>query len=66
MIDKVKQFAIKQGYNEIKKLENWNGYEVYEPIMGEDAIIGIPLVIMVKGNNIRMSSIEEAFRYMDR
>ena len=66
MIDKVKQFAIKQGYNDIKKLENWNGYEVYEPIMGEDAIIGIPLVIMVKGNNIRMSSIEEAFRYMDR
>lgn len=66
MIDKVKQFAIKQGYSEIKKLENWNGYEVYEPIMGEDAIIGIPLVIMVKGNNIRMSSIEEAFRYMDR
>ena len=66
MIDKVKQFAIKQGYKDIKKLENWNGYEIYEPIMGEDAIIGIPLVIMVKGNNIRMSSIEEAFRYMDR
>lgn len=62
----VKEFAIKQGYNDVKKLENWKGYDIYEPILYDDAIIGIPLVIMVKGSEMRMSTIKEAFEYMDR
>lgn len=60
------EYAKSKGYNDIRKLESWKGYEIYEPILYEDAIIGIPFVIMVKGNNIRMSTINETFEYMNR
>ena len=67
MIDKVIEYAKSKGYNDIRQLESWKGYEIYEPILlHEDAIIGIPFVIMVKGNNIRMSTINETFEYMNR
>ena len=66
MIDKVMEYAKSKGYNDIRQLESWNGYEIFEPILHEDAIIGIPFVIMVKGNNIRMSTPKETFEYMDR
>ena len=66
-IGKVKQFAIKHGYKTVEKLAPWNGYEVYEPIMDEKetAFIGPPLLILVKGDTIRMSTEEEAFQQMD-
>ena len=66
-LEKVKQFAIEQGYKTVEKLEQWNGYEVYEPIMDENEIsdIGQPLLILVKENTIRMSTEEEAFQQME-
>ena len=66
MIEKVKRYAVEHGYNDVKKIESWKGYDIYEPLLHDDAIIGIPLLIMVKGNKIRMSTIKEAFDYMDR
>ena len=66
-MEKVIQFAKKQGYETVKKLSPWNGYEVYEPIMNEKEVsfIGPPLLILVKGETIRMSTEEEAFKQMD-
>ncbi len=54
-------FAKKKGYDNIQFLKKWNGYECYEPLFDnvEILFIGLPLVIMVKGNEIRMSTIEE-------
>ena len=62
-MDKVKEFAKKQGYDDVIYLREWNGFKVYEPVFeGEGvAYIGPPLVVLVKGENIRMSSVEEAF-----
>lgn len=60
-------FAKKNGYETAKKLNNWNGYECYEPIMDskKEAEIGPPLLILVKGESIRMSTVEESFQQMD-
>ena len=63
---KIKQFAKDNGYETVKKLKHWNGYEVYEPIMekGTISFIGPPLVILVKGDEIRMSTVDEAYKQL--
>lgn len=65
--EKIKQFAKEHGYVTVERLKDWNGYECYEPIMDrkEIAEIGPPLLILVKGDTIRMSTVEEAFQQMD-
>lgn len=66
-IEKVKAFAKKNGYETAEKLNSWNGYECYEPIMDskKETAVGPPLLILVKGENIRMSTPDEAFQQMD-
>lgn len=63
----VLEFAKEQGYNSISKLCDWGEYEVYEPLVFEDAVadVGLPLVILVKGKDVRMSTVNEAFEIMD-
>lgn len=62
----IKQFAKKYGYETVKKLKPWNGYECYEPVMDESEVaeIGPPLLILVKGDVIRMSTVEEAYQQL--
>lgn len=63
---KVKQFAQEQGYETVKKLKPWNGYERYEPIADSACVsfIGPPLLILVKDDKIRMSTVEEAYQQL--
>ena len=68
--DKVKEYAVAQGYESFVYYGEWDGYQVYEPVYpsgeGEDyACVGIPLVILVKEGEIRMSDIDETFRFYD-
>ncbi len=62
----VEAFAKKQGYETVNPLEPWRGYDVYEPVEndGEIAYIGTPMIILVKGNEIRMSTLEEAYQQL--
>jgi len=65
--NKIIAFAKKNGYETAEKLNDWNGYECYEPIMDSNKVsaIGPPLLILVKGESIRMSTVEEAFQQID-
>lgn len=68
-VQKIKEFAMSMGYAGVERLDNWRGFEVYEPIpagakAGEYSCVGLPLVILVKGEKIRMSTPEEAFQQM--
>ena len=59
----IKQFAIAQGYEDIRKSrKKYKNYEVYEPLWSDsnECIVGLPLVILVQGENIRMSTADEA------
>ena len=67
-IKQVKAFAKEQGYKDVKYIDKWRGFDVYEPIYSDTediAYIGLPYVILVKGDNIRMSTEEEAFAFLD-
>lgn len=59
------EFAVMNGYPQIMKAKNWRGYEVYEPVFFEPMYIGLPLIILVKGDSIRLSSVDEAFAYLE-
>lgn len=69
-IERVNQFAILNGYYGAEPLGKWRGYDIYEPIMspnkdGDISHIGLPLLIMVRGDLIRMSSPEEGLAQLD-
>lgn len=68
-LKKVLSFAEQHGYADIEPLGDWNGFTLYEPVYSEDtdepAIIGLPLLILVKGGTVRLSTPDEAFAYID-
>ena len=64
-------FAEKQGYDDVLPLGRWKEYDAYEPIFDDTddenpAMVGPPLIILVKGDTIRMSTEEEAFEQMEQ
>lgn len=62
------EFARKQGYEAVTFWKKWNGYDCYEPIFFLEqpvSYIGLPLMILVKGETIRMSTPEEAMDMLD-
>jgi hypothetical protein len=62
----VKEFAKKQGYVDALPLGKWHGYDAYEPVFdGDIAYVGPPLMILAKGNEMRMSTPEEGYQQMD-
>lgn len=67
---KILEFAKKQGYDGVEPLGQWRGYDIFEPTFDqaseeEPAIVGPPLMIMVQGETIRMSTEEESFEQID-
>lgn len=60
-------FAAEQGYDDVRSLGSWQGYDAYEPVFhgDEPAVVGLPLMILVRDGQVRMSTPEEAFAQMD-
>ncbi len=71
MIDnKIISFARENGYDTALPLGKWKKYDAYEPVMAEavggaPAPTGPPLMILVCGEEIRMSTPEEAYEQLD-
>lgn len=68
--EKIIKFAKAEGYDSAEYAGQWLDYEIYHPYFeGEDelhpAIVGLPFSILVKGENIRMSTTEEIFQILD-
>ena len=65
--DAVIAFAKQQGYDSAEKCGKWKGYDVYEPVFAGDDIVcvGLPLVILVKVHEMRMSTSDEAMQILD-
>ena len=63
---KVLNFAKLQGYDGVRLLGEWHDYDAYEPVFdGGVADVGPPLMILVKGETIRMSTPEEGYQQID-
>ncbi|HPZ43667.1 MAG TPA: hypothetical protein PL078_06635 [Bacillota bacterium] len=61
------RFAKEQGYDNALYIGKWKGYDVYEPTLEGSGtfFVGPPLVILVKGQNIRMSTVEESYEQLN-
>lgn len=55
-------FGEKIGYNNLERGSDWRGFEVYQPVYpGKDIVYaGLPFVVLVKGDEIHLSTPEEA------
>lgn len=53
------------GAKSYKKGIDWNGYNVYIPVYEGNPIIGLPYVILEKGEEIRVSTPDESLAYLD-
>ena len=64
--EKVIDFAKQQGYDSAEYIGKWRGYDVYEPLFAGDevSVVGPPLIILVKGAKIRMSTEDEAYEQL--
>lgn len=63
-------FAKKNGYDGADPIGKWKEYDAYEPYIKntseeEPFFSGPPLMILVKDDEIRMSTVEEAFEQLD-
>jgi len=57
----IKQYAHEQGYDDIRKSgRKYKDFDVYKPMCDDNFITGLPLAILVQGENIRMTTAEEA------
>lgn len=45
--------------------ESWNGYTVYVPDYDKPTYVGLPYVILVKDNEVRLSTAKESLEYLN-
>ena len=64
MNEKAKKLLETLGTEYAEKGVDYKGYEVYIPSYSGDACIGLPLVVLVKGDEARISSADEALEYL--
>lgn len=43
----------------------WNGYDVYIPKYDQFSYVGPPFVVFARGDEVRISTEDEAFEYLD-
>lgn len=67
MLSKIKQIAKEYGYDGAVEVGNWHGYSIYNLIFndGVTRYIGPPLKILVKDNEVKISTYDEAMAILD-
>lgn len=48
-----------------KRGNDWNGYKVFVPVYKKETYIGYPLVVLVKDDKARVSTIDESLEYLE-
>lgn len=63
--EKIREAIKGLGAQKYKKLTPYGDYEVYEPVYDETVCVGYPLVVLVKGEEIRYSTDEESLEILE-
>ena len=53
------------GTENVREHGEWNGYTVYEPQYSQMPVIGYPYVILVRGDEARISTVDESLDYIN-
>ena len=48
-----------------KRRPDWKGYEVYAPVCKKYCRVGLPLCVLVKDGQVRLTTPEESLEYLD-
>lgn len=52
------------GASRYKEGAAWEGYDVYVPVYPKRQYIGLPYVVLVRGDTVRISTEQEALDYL--
>ena len=64
----VDKFAKEHGYTSTRHIGRWKGYEVHEPLLDPGdgiPVTGIPVFILCRGVEVRMSTLDESMGIME-
>ena len=61
-LEELKNELAAQGF-ELGK--DWNGYQVYIPQYSQKTYVGLPFIVLVKGDEVRVSTVEESMDYLE-
>lgn len=64
MDEKVLAELKKLGTEDAEKCPDFNGYEVFKPVYRGDPTIGLPLIVLKKGDEVRISTEDEAIDFI--
>lgn len=63
--NKIAEFIADEfGTRSYKQGKSYNGYDVYIPQFKQTAFTGLPYVVLVKGDEMRLSTPDEALDYL--
>ena len=64
--DDVLAFVKRYGYTRVTREADWKGYEAWFPsVGGPEAVVGLPLPVLVRGGRMRLVSVDECFDWLD-
>lgn len=61
----LEELRVELSAQKLKRGINWKGYEVYIPQYSKNVYIGLPLVVLVKNGEARISTSDESLDYLD-
>ena len=64
MEDLIQELIEDLGAKSYKKGVDWNGYQVYIPQYKGNPCIGLPYVVLQKGEEVRISTPDESMEYL--
>jgi len=64
-MDEIQGLLEELGAVSYQKSIDWKGYNVYVPIYKGKPCIGLPYVVLVKGEEVRLSTPDESLEYLE-
>ncbi len=64
IIEIVEEYIDSLGADGYEKGKSWKGYDVYVPQYARYSCVGYPYVVLVKGEEVRLSTEKESIEYL--
>lgn len=62
--EKINEFAENLSADSVSRGDKWEGHDVYIPVYNKPSFVGLPLIIFVDGEDVRLSTPDEALEYL--
>lgn len=65
LMEEIEDYMEELNADSYQKGKGWKGYDVYIPEYKQLVYIGLPYVVLVRGEEVRLSTEEESLEYLE-